>query len=183
MTNSTFVEGYDTSGALHYPAYTDDPRISHAHGWSTGPLLALTTFAAGLHVRNASSWTFAPQPGRLGEVEAGFTTAVGTFGARYQRGGGWEFWTPEGTVGTVVMEGVAEGRLRSANGSLGVPLVGGVAVGVPGGHWSLVAGNATGMGNATGGGAAVYTGAAAGVVEADVWLFVAVAGLCLGVML
>lgn len=32
MTNSTFNEGYDVSGALHYPAYADDARISHAHG-------------------------------------------------------------------------------------------------------------------------------------------------------
>ena len=56
MTNSTFNEGYDVSGALHYPAYEDDARISHAHGWSTGPLLALTNYAAGLHVLNSSNW-------------------------------------------------------------------------------------------------------------------------------
>ena len=42
MTNSTFIEGYSTNGDLHYAPYTNDPRISHAHGWSTGPTSALT---------------------------------------------------------------------------------------------------------------------------------------------
>ena len=42
MTNSTFIEGYSTSGKLHYAPYTNDPRISHAHGWATGPTSSLT---------------------------------------------------------------------------------------------------------------------------------------------
>lgn len=29
MTNSTFIEGYSTTGELHYAPYTNDPRISH----------------------------------------------------------------------------------------------------------------------------------------------------------
>ena len=44
MTNSTFVEGYSATGELHY-AYTNDPRISHAHGWATGPTSSLTVSA------------------------------------------------------------------------------------------------------------------------------------------
>lgn len=42
MTNSTFIEGYSANGVLHYPPYRSDPRISHAHGWATGPTFTLT---------------------------------------------------------------------------------------------------------------------------------------------
>ena len=42
MTNSTFIEGYSTTGELHYAPYKNDPRISHAHGWATGPTSSLT---------------------------------------------------------------------------------------------------------------------------------------------
>ena len=45
MTNSTFIEGYSVSGALHYDASYPgpaDPRLSLAHGWSTGPTGHLT---------------------------------------------------------------------------------------------------------------------------------------------
>ena len=43
MTNSTFVEGYSPSGALHYEPYgSEDQRLSFAHGWSTGPTSLLT---------------------------------------------------------------------------------------------------------------------------------------------
>lgn len=46
MTNSTFIEGYSTSGALHYAPYSDDARISHAHGWATGPTSSLMVSAS-----------------------------------------------------------------------------------------------------------------------------------------
>jgi len=107
MTNSTFNEGYDVSGALHYPAYEDDARISHAHGWSTGPLIALSNYAAGLHVVNSSTWVVHPQPGNLTSVEAGFTTAIGTFSANYTTSGSaatYTFQTPPGTKGTVILD-------------------------------------------------------------------------------
>ena len=45
MTNSTFIEGYSTIGELHYAPYTNDPRISHAHGWATGPTSSLMVSA------------------------------------------------------------------------------------------------------------------------------------------
>jgi hypothetical protein len=106
MTNSTFNEGYDVSGALHYPAYEDDARISHAHGWSTGPLIALSNYLAGLHVVNSSTWVVYPQPGNLTSVDAGFTTAIGTFRATYEVQNddiSYMFQTPRGTVGTVYL--------------------------------------------------------------------------------
>ena len=109
MTNSTFNEGYDVTGALHYPAYENDPRISHAHGWSTGPIIALSTYLAGLHVVNSSTWVVHPQPGNLSSVEAGFTTAVGTFSASYTNNTSgheatYDFQTPPGTTGTVILD-------------------------------------------------------------------------------
>lgn len=107
MTNSTFNEGYDVSGALHYPAYEDDARISHAHGWSTGPIIALTNFAAGLHMLNHTSWVVHPQPGNLTSVKAGFEIEVGAFSAEYTVVGGgmlYQFSTPEGTRGELVLD-------------------------------------------------------------------------------
>ncbi|GAB7354936.1 hypothetical protein MBLNU459_g5557t1 [Dothideomycetes sp. NU459] len=107
MTNSTFNEGYDVSGALHYPAYEDDARISHAHGWSTGPIIALTNYAAGLHVINSTHWLVHPQPGNLTAVEAGFETAFGSFTANYSSAGStssFTFSTPKGTTGTLVLD-------------------------------------------------------------------------------
>nr|POF09148.1 hypothetical protein CFP56_76277 [Quercus suber] len=107
MTNSTFNEGYDVSGALHYPAYADDARISHAHGWSTGPIIALTNFAAGLHIVNSSNWLIQPQPGDLTMIEAGFETAIGKYSASFTREGvhgKYVFETPVNTSGTVLVD-------------------------------------------------------------------------------
>ncbi|KAH0387860.1 bacterial alpha-L-rhamnosidase domain-containing protein, partial [Aureobasidium melanogenum] len=107
MTNSTYIEGYDTSGALHYPAYADDARISHSHGWSSGPVLALSTFAAGLHVLNATSWIAHPQPGNLTNAEAGFKVGHGSYAANYSvtaDGARYIFSTPAGTQGSLVLD-------------------------------------------------------------------------------
>ncbi|TKA78032.1 hypothetical protein B0A55_02112, partial [Friedmanniomyces simplex] len=192
MTNSTFNEGYDVSGALHYPAYADDARISHAHGWSTGPLLALTNYAAGLHVLNSSTWLVQPQPGNLTSVEAGFTTAIGTFSATYSSGNGstaYSFQTPPGTTGTVMLSGIS-GSLRSTNGTM-VALVSGMAKNVEGGNWTLVAsggstlggnGGANGTyagGNGSGPTPVPYTGAAAKTSASLLLLVAAVCALAL----
>ena len=45
MTNSTFIEGYSTTGELHYAPYASNAVISYAHGWSTGPTSSLTVSA------------------------------------------------------------------------------------------------------------------------------------------
>jgi hypothetical protein len=65
MTKSTFIEGYSTNADLHYAPYKNDARISHAHGWATGPTSALTYYAAGLQILIASgkTWTIAPSLG------------------------------------------------------------------------------------------------------------------------
>ncbi|KAF1961374.1 Six-hairpin glycosidase [Byssothecium circinans] len=81
MTNSSFIEGYATNGSLHYAPYDNDARISHAHGWATGPTSALTFLGAGLRVTSALGRTW---------LGGGLT-------------GGFE--TPEGTEGTLILPG------------------------------------------------------------------------------
>jgi hypothetical protein len=107
MTNSTFIEGYSTSGELHYAPYLNDARISHAHGWATGPTSSLTQYVAGVQLLTAggATWRVAPSLGDLTFADAGFKTSLGFFGARTQVLGKesvvLEFEAPEGTVGEV----------------------------------------------------------------------------------
>lgn len=145
MTNSTFIEGYSADGSLHYAPYTNDPRVSHAHGWSTGPTSLLSFYVAGIHLTSASgeTWMMAPQPGDLVNIEAGFQTSLGTFSNSIKATGctngvveEMTFVTPEGTMGVVVLPGVC-GRLMSSSGE-SVKLVNGEATGLKGGKWILV---------------------------------------------
>ncbi|TGO89117.1 hypothetical protein BPOR_0124g00060 [Botrytis porri] len=107
MTNSTFIEGYSTDGTLHYAPYTNDPRVSHAHGWSTGPTSALTFHGAGLRVTEAAgkSWSIAPNLGGLTDIEAGFETTLGSFAVKASGSSGRldsiEITTPKGTMGSI----------------------------------------------------------------------------------
>jgi len=57
MTNSTFIEGYSTDGALHYAPYSNDPQISYAHGWSTAPTAALTQGTVGISLTGPAGST------------------------------------------------------------------------------------------------------------------------------
>ncbi|KAJ5953589.1 hypothetical protein N7454_000485 [Penicillium verhagenii] len=142
MTQSTFIEGYSTDGSIHYAPYIDDARISHAHGWSTGPTYALTGYAAGIRLTGPAgrSWVIAPQPGNLTAVDAGLTTALGVFSVALQRnpsGEGYSrlsFNTPVSTTGVVRLPGV-NGSLISKTGQR-VKLVDGTA-NVSGGNWML----------------------------------------------
>ena len=108
MTNSTFIEGYSTNGDLHYAPYTNDPRISHAHGWATAPTSLLTFYAAGLQVTGpaGATWKIEPMLGGLGSAEAGFQTLLGSFEvnvtAEDSGGLSLSFRTPENTTGSVV---------------------------------------------------------------------------------
>lgn len=111
MTNSTFIEGYSTNGDLHYAPYTNDPRVSHAHGWSTGPTSALSFYVAGINLVAAGGqeWKIAPRLGDLTEVDAGFSTSIGFFSAKTKKdtktgGLSIEFQAPEGTEGSVSIE-------------------------------------------------------------------------------
>lgn len=111
MTNSTFIEGYDVSGALHYPAYSDDARISHAHGWSTGPLLALSSYLAGLQVLNSTNWIAYPRAGNLSGIEAGFELNYGSFASSLKVHNSttsssisYSLSTPTGTSGSIILD-------------------------------------------------------------------------------
>ena len=106
MTDSTFAEGYSVSGELHYAPYLNDARISHAHGWATGPTSSLTAYVAGIQLRGAggSTWRVAPQLADLRFADAGFRTRLGFFAARTEVAGrGWRmvFQAPLGTSGEV----------------------------------------------------------------------------------
>lgn len=141
MTGSSFVEGYSTDGSLHYAPYTNDARVSHAHGWSTGPTSALVFYTAGIQIIDGgATWVIVPQPGNLTSVEAGFSTLLGNFSVAFQRtnGGAYRqlnFTTPTGTSGTVQLPG-STGMLVSSSGQR-VPLVNGAASGLQGGKWLL----------------------------------------------
>ena len=109
MTNSTFIEGYSTNGNLHYAPYNNDPRISHAHGWATGPTSALTYYAAGLQILTTSgkTWTIAPSLGGLRSAEAGYSTSLGDFSSNVtssKNGLRVMFSTPANTTGSLSLE-------------------------------------------------------------------------------
>ncbi|KAF8583301.1 glycoside hydrolase family 78 protein [Ramaria rubella] len=108
MTNSTFIEGYSADGALHYPPYSNDARISYAHGWSTGPTFTLTTYAAGIRITGPAgkTWTIWPQPGNLTSVESGLTTNLGSFSVAYEvtdTSLSLQFQAPQGTSGGIAI--------------------------------------------------------------------------------
>ncbi|KAJ5769023.1 hypothetical protein N7520_003582 [Penicillium odoratum] len=150
MTNSTFIEGYSSDGSLHYAPYTNDPRVSHSHGWSTGPTSVLMNYAAGLRLKSAAgaTWLIAPQPGNLTFVDAGFATKLGAFTIAFETRNGTynhlRFSTPVGTTGDFILPGV-KGTLISTNGTR-VALNGGVVSGLKGGNWTIVPGNSAKMG-------------------------------------
>ncbi|KAI3321198.1 glycoside hydrolase family 78 protein [Xylariaceae sp. AK1471] len=84
-TQSTMIEGYLTDGTFGYrhdAGYEEDyPYTSHAHGWSTGPVTALTEHTLGLSVTGLAGETclFAPQLGDLTDVQGGFVTSLGKY--------------------------------------------------------------------------------------------------------
>jgi Bacterial alpha-L-rhamnosidase C-terminal domain len=81
MTNSTFIEGYAVEGRLHYAPYANNPKISHAHGWSTSPTSTLMFYAAGIKLLTPGGrrWRIEPSLGDLKRVDAGFVTSLGAF--------------------------------------------------------------------------------------------------------
>ncbi|KAI1826693.1 glycoside hydrolase family 78 protein [Xylaria intraflava] len=87
-TQSTVIEGYLTDGTFgyrHNAGYEEDySYTSHSHGWSTGPVTALTEQVLGLSVTGLSGelCRFAPQPGDLTHVQGGFVTNLGQYQAK-----------------------------------------------------------------------------------------------------
>jgi hypothetical protein len=111
-TASTCIEGYLSDGTFGYRStegYDNDPSYtSHAHGWSTGPVDALTSQIVGLQLTapTGTSWVLAPQFADLSHAEAGFTTPLGLFQASWSldASGYHVSWNvPDGTAGTLVL--------------------------------------------------------------------------------
>ncbi|GLI81735.1 hypothetical protein PoHVEF18_010124 [Penicillium ochrochloron] len=141
MTQSSFIEGYSTDGTLYYAPYSNDARVPHAHGWSTGPTSALSMYAAGIQLTGptGAEWRIAPQPGNLSAINAGLSTSRGQFEVQFQRKNGkyetFSVQTPSSTRGDVVLPGTS-GILVTRAGQR-VSLVNGVARGVSGDIWKL----------------------------------------------
>lgn len=121
MTNSTFIEGYATDGSPHYQPYTNDPKVSHAHGWASGPTSFLTFYIAGVRLVGPAgkTWRIEPNIGDLKIVEAGFSTIIGDFSVRVERGDGvrymdMSFETPAASKGSLSLEHPGcEGRIEA----------------------------------------------------------------------
>jgi hypothetical protein len=118
MTGSTFIEGYAVDGSLHYAPYSNDPKVSHAHAWASGPTSILTFFVAGIRLEGpgGSRWSIEPSLGNLKEVEAGFVTNLGDFMMKATKSDGVSqisFETPVSTSGNVSVEHPGcEGRIE-----------------------------------------------------------------------
>jgi hypothetical protein len=120
-TGSTVIEGYLVNGTFGYRSSRgygyDASYVSHAHGWSSGPTSALTEFVVGLSVTGPAgrSWTLKPQFGDLKNAEAGFTTGLGKFQAKWKVSERGEyqvdFSTPEGTSGVLALPCLQNGIL------------------------------------------------------------------------
>lgn len=71
--DSTFIKRYSTAGILQC-LYSNDQRVSHAHGGSTGPTSMLGFYVAGVYLRAAGGavWHIALQLGDFTSVASGF---------------------------------------------------------------------------------------------------------------
>ncbi|KAF2105781.1 Six-hairpin glycosidase-like protein [Lophiotrema nucula] len=120
-TGSTVIEGYLVNGTFGYRSSRgygyDASYVSHSHGWSSGPTSALTEYIVGLSVTSPAgkAWTLKPQFGDLKFAEAGFTTNLGKFQAKWELQGksGYKvsFTAPKGTTGQVALPVLEKGRL------------------------------------------------------------------------
>jgi len=109
---STLLEGFTANGSLsyrYYRGYNNDPAYtSHAHGWSSGPTSALTSYVLGLTVTSPQglTWSVAPHVGGgLPSAEGGFETPLGWYGVNWVLAPSLssqlkvEITTPSGTAG------------------------------------------------------------------------------------
>ncbi|KAI0465648.1 alpha-L-rhamnosidase [Xylaria cf. heliscus] len=149
MTNSTLIEGFATNGSALYPVYEYDPRVSHAHGWSTAPTSILTFLASGLTLTSAAgqTWKVSPALGGLKTIQAGYETPLGKFATSWTDdiwGFSGTFVTPDLTSGTLVIPLVAGSRtmvLKGPMGSRHIELAGLSTVtisDIPGGNYSII---------------------------------------------
>lgn len=82
MTNSTLIEGYRIDGDIQYPAYQSASLVSHAHGWSTGPITVLMQGILGIRLVSplGKTWEIEPRLTKwLNYARGGFATKLGKF--------------------------------------------------------------------------------------------------------
>ncbi|KAI8161151.1 hypothetical protein KHU50_008329 [Colletotrichum sp. SAR 10_65] len=126
-TQSTVPEGYLVNGTWGYRGdrgYRNDPTyMSHAHGWSSGPTSTMTEYLVGLRVTKpgGSEWQLKPVLSEISEAEAGFTTSLGKFSAKFTVGDNGtavvEWSTPANTKGNLVLPGKELLRIKGGTGS------------------------------------------------------------------
>lgn len=131
-TESTVPEGYLADGTWGYRGdrgYRNDPSyVSHAHGWSSGPTSTLTEYLVGLRVTEPMGWKWELKPTTFAELEraeAGFTTALGRFSARFEvqnQTVRLEWDTPTGSNGYVQLPGQMGQRVEGGKGSRSMKL-------------------------------------------------------------
>lgn len=130
-TASTCIEGYLSDGTFGYRSnagYANDASYtSQAHGWSTGPTDALTSYILGLTLTQpaGSQWQLAPQFGDLTYAEGGFTTPLGKFSANWtliQNGYTISWGAPSGTVGVLVLPPASESKTQPSVELDGMPM-------------------------------------------------------------
>jgi hypothetical protein len=132
-TQSTVPEGYLADGTWGYRGdrgYRFDPTyVSHAHGWSSGPTSTLTEYLVGLRVVEPKGRKWELKPATFVEVdraEAGFTTGLGKFWAKFESQNGtvsvqWD--TPLGTQGYVHLPGQQGKTVAGGRGSTVIDIV------------------------------------------------------------
>ncbi|KAF4984596.1 hypothetical protein FZEAL_273 [Fusarium zealandicum] len=130
-TESTTVEGYLIDGSFGYRdtrGYRNDPSYtSHAHGWGSGPTSSLTQNLVGLQVTKPSGieWQLKPVFEGVDMAEAGFTTSLGTFQAKWSIQGGEatvEWRVPSSTRGLLDIPGREPQWIKGGKGTVKVKL-------------------------------------------------------------
>ena len=143
MTNSSLIEGYTANGSLHYAPYPNDPRVSHAHGWSTGPTSVMSRYVAGIQLTSAAgkTWKLAPMLGGLTSIEGGISTDLGLFSVDIKSSHGeiteFGFKVPQDTIGDIILPKDTEGTLKGETVEDIIKLRSGMARNIKGGKWIL----------------------------------------------
>ena len=127
-TQSTVPEGYLANGTWGYRGdrgYRFDPTyVSHAHGWSSGPTSTLTEYLVGLRIVEPKGRKWELKPATFEEVdraEAGFTTGLGKFSAKFENQNGTvsvQWNTPVDTEGYVKLQGQQGKAVAGGRGSI-----------------------------------------------------------------
>jgi hypothetical protein len=118
-TNSTFWEGMISDGTFNWIGSTFS---SLAHGWSTGPVTALTYYVLGIMPKSpgVSIFSFIPHPGDLVSVEGKLQTPNGFISAKWKKTDQFimEFDAPKEVTATVGVPTFGKTIQVTVNGNL-----------------------------------------------------------------